>query len=352
MKLAPSENQYGTLLATMERFNAACGWIAEVAFREQCGNKVRLQKLTYYEARKRFGLSSQMTIHAVWKVVEAYKRDKSIQPRFRPHGAISYDDRIMSFKGVEAVSLATLGGRELVPMVLGPYQAGRIDRRHGQADLVYRKRQFFLYLTLDAPEAPPQDIEDYLGLDLGIVNLAVDSDGKVHLGATVEHHRRVHAHRRRNLQRKGTHSARRKLRRLSGRQRRYQADVNHVISKRVVAVAQGTARGIALENLQGIRERATVGRRQRARHHNWAFSQLRAFIEYKAQLAGLPVVLVDPRNTSRTCPECGCVDKRNRPSRAEFRCIECGFAGPADAVAARNIRARAVVMQPMVSDAA
>ncbi|MER3403220.1 MAG: transposase, partial [Armatimonadota bacterium] len=74
--------------------------------------------------------------------------------------------------------------------------------------------------------------------------------------------------------------------------------------------------------------------------------QLRSFIEYKARLAGVPVVIVGPRNTSRTCPACGHVAKANRPTQAQFRCVECGFAGPADTIAARNIASRAVVMRP------
>jgi IS605 OrfB family transposase len=350
VKLAPTSEQAAALLATIERFNAACDWIAAAAFKAQCANRVTLQKRLYYEVRERFGLSAQMTIHAIWKVVDAYKRDKSIQPRFRSHGAISYDERIMSWRGVEAVSLSTLVGRLTIPVTLGAYQEGRVDKRRGQADLIYRKGEFYLYLTLELPEPPPLRVQDYLGIDLGIVNLAVDSDGTVHTGGAVERKRRIHVHIRRNLQRKGTHSARRKLRRIAGRQRRYQADTNHIISKRVVAVAQGSGRGIAIEDLKGIRDRVTVKRRQRARHSNWTFAQLRSFLTYKAQGAGVPVVLVDPRNTSRTCPECGRVDKRNRPSRGEFRCIECGFAGPADAVAARNVRARALVMEPMVPD--
>jgi IS605 OrfB family transposase len=113
-----------------------------------------------------------------------------------------------------------------------------------------------------------------------------------------------------------------------------------------VATAQRTGRGIALEDLTGIRDRVTARRRQRARLHNWLFFQLRSFIEYEARLAVVPVVLVDPRNTSRTCPVCRCIDKRNRPTQARFSCISCGFAAPADVVAARNIRARAAVNQP------
>ena len=110
--------------------------------------------------------------------------------------------------------------------------------------------------------------------------------------------------------------------------------------------AQDTRRGIALDDLQGIRDRITVRRAQRRRPHSGAFAQWRTFIEYKATLAGVPVVLVDPRNTSRTCPASGWIDTRNRPNQASFRCIGCGFAGPADTIAAGNIARRAVVNRP------
>ena len=87
--------------------------------------------------------------------------------------------------------------------------------------------------------------------------------------------------------------------------------------------------------------------------HNWPFFQLRSFIEYKAALAGIPVIPVDPRNTSRECPECGCIDKRNRKSQSEFSCVSCHVAGVADHFAARTIaaRARALVKVPMVGGA-
>lgn len=349
VKLAPAPDQHAALLAMMERFNAACDWLAGIAFRERMANKIELQKLVYYEARERFGLASQLTIRAIGKTVEAYKRDKTIQPRFKPHGAIPYDQRIMSWRGIEAVSLLTLSGRVVVPIRFGAYQHERLDRARGQADLVYRDETFFLYCTIETPEPTPIEAEEYLGVDMGIVNLAVDSDGVVYSGEAVERNRRIFAHRRRNLQRKGTRSAKRKLKMLRRKQARYQTDQNHVISKRVVAIAKDSARGIAIEDLGGIRERTTVRRRQRARHANWAFFQLRSFLEYKARTAGVPCVAVDPRNTSRTCPECGHVDKANRVSQARFVCGQCAFVGVADHVAARNIafRARAAVMLPL-----
>lgn len=358
VKLAPSARQHAALLATMERFNAACDAIAGVAFDRRLANKIALQKLVYYDVRERFGLSSQLTVRAIAKVVEAYKRDKAIRPRFRPHGAVCYDQRIMSWKGIEEVSLLTLEGRELVPVRFGAYQAARMDRRQGQADLILKDGVFYLYVTIDAPEPPPGKPDDYLGLDLGIVNLAVDSDGTTYSGAAIDHKCRVDAHRRRNLQRKGTKAARRKLRQLGRKRSRYQRDINHIISKTVVRNATDTERGIALEDLKGIRDRVTVTRRQRARHGNWSFHQLRSFIEYKAKTAGVLVIAVDPRNTSRTCPECGHCDRANRPNRDRFYCRACGLAAPADWIAARNIRARAAVMRPnegnalKVSDAA
>jgi transposase len=85
--------------------------------------------------------------------------------------------------------------------------------------------------------------------------------------------------------------------------------------------------------------------------HSWSFADLRAKIAYKAALASVPVILVDPRNTSRSCPACGCVDKRNRPDQSTFSCVACGFAGAADHIAAINIGHRGVVNRPNVSDA-
>lgn len=348
VKLTLSTDQHAALLATMKRFNAACDYIARVAFERRLVNKVALQKLVYYQVRERFGLSSQLTVRAIAKVAEAYRPDKTVQPAFRPHGAVCYDQRIMSWKGVEEVSLLTLAGRKLIPVRFGTYQAARLDRRQGQADLVLKDGVFYLYVTIDVSEPPAGEPDDYLGLDLGIVNLAVDSDGTTYSGEAVERHRRIDAHRRRNLQRKGTKAAKRKLRQLGRRRSRYQRNENHRISKAVVQNAKGTRRGLALEDLKGVRDRTerTVRRRQRARHGNWSFHQLRSFVEYKARAAGVRVAVVNPRNTSRTCPECGHCERANRSRRDRFRCQACGLAAPADWIAARNIRARAAVMRP------
>lgn len=346
VKLQPNTDQAQALLRTMERCNAACNAIAAVAFRERTANKIRRQKLIYADIRATFGLSAQLTVRAISQVAEAYKRDQRIQPRFRPQGAIVYDPRVLSWKGRDRVSILTLAGRQLIPVVLDGYHQARMDRIRGQADLIYRDGQFYLAVVVDVPEPPPLQPDDGLGVDLGIVNLTADSDGQTYAGDQVNGLGQRHARLRQRLQKKGTQSAKRLLKKRRRKEARFATDVNHRIAKQRVAKAQATRRGMALEDLTGIRDRITVRRAQRRRQHSWSFHRLRSFIEYQARWAGVPVAFVDPRNTSRTCPPCGLIDKRNRPDQAHFRCIGCGFAGPADTIAAGNIARRAAVNQP------
>ncbi len=102
-----------------------------------------------------------------------------------------------------------------------------------------------------------------------------------------------------------------------------------------------------MEDLGGIRERVnTVNKAQRRELSSWAFYQLRQFVAYKAIIAGVEVQFVDPRNTSRTCPKCGNIDKKNRKSQSKFKCTCCGYVANADINAACNIACRAVVNQP------
>lgn len=349
VKLNPSEEQHTVLVKTMSKFNEACNHIAAIAFEHKCANKINLQKIVYYDVRKQFGLSAQMTIRAIAKVVEAYKRDKSTKPSFRLDGAVVYDQRILSWRGLEAVSILTIEGREIIPVRIGEYQTARMDRVRGQVDLIIRNGIFYLAVVVDVPEETPFDPVGTLGVDLGIVNLATDSDGNVFSGKKVDDTRKRYATLRAGLQSTGTKSAKRHLKKLSGKEQRFHKDVNHCISKTIVTKAKDTLRTIVLENLKGIRNGISVRKAQRSRHHSWGFYQLRQFIEYKSAVAGVPVEFVDPRNTSRTCPSCGCIDKKNRSNRDTFKCIKCGLAGPADYVAAINIAARAIVNTPIVS---
>lgn len=333
LQLLPDAAQETALRATMERFNEAANWIAAQLFARQTTNKITAQQLYYREVRERFGLSAQMAILCIRRVCEAYKRDKSKQPNFRNNAAITYDPRTFRVQKADRVSLLTIEGRISVPFLMGTYQHERFGFAKGQADLVRRKDgTWFLLLTVDLPDGTPIPSTDFLGVDLGIVHLATTSDGDTFTGETVERVRQRHHRNRQRLQRRGTRGTKKRLRRLAGREARFRRHENHRISKRLVALAKGTGRGIALEDLKGIRTRteSRLRKRQRARHTGWAFHQLRAFIEYKARLAGVSVVLVDPRYSSRTCSRCGHCEKANRNSQAEFSCKRCGLTMNAD----------------------
>ncbi len=350
LKLAPTEEQHQALLETMHTFNAAANYVAEIAFSEKTANKFALQKIVYGELRTTYKLAAQLAIRAISKASEAYKRDKSIQPFFTSEGAIVYDPRVMSFKGLNTVSLLTLSGRVLVPFRMGEYQASRRDQIKGQADLIYRQGSFYLAATLEVPTPAPHETSATLGVDLGIINLATDSEGETFSGEGVEKNRKRHHALRQRLQKRGTRSAKRHLKKLSGQEARFKRNTNHVISKRIVSKAKAHGQAIAIEELRHIRKRtdSTVRRSQRNRHTSWSFAQLRSFLSYKAALAGIPLHLVDPRHTSRTCSECGYCDKTNRKSQASFVCQSCGHTGNADRNAAINI-SRAQVMEPIAA---
>src|SRR4051794_34172556 len=108
LQLLPDPDQSARLKATVERFNAAADWLAGVAYQKQLANKYELQKLAYRELRERFALPADMAIRCIAQVVECYKRDKAIRPRFRKHAAVPYSmGKNIGFKGPDRVSIST-----------------------------------------------------------------------------------------------------------------------------------------------------------------------------------------------------------------------------------------------------
>jgi putative transposase len=344
IRLMPDDAQSAKLRNIVERTNEAANWIAGVAFEHQTANVFELRKLAYHEVRENFGLSSQQAQLTIKAVSDTYKRDKSIRVSYRPHAAIAYDPRTMSFKGIDKVSLLTLEGRIVVPFILGKYQADRIGNAKGQCDLVLRKDgKWFLIVTVDVPEGTPIPATDFIGVDLGIAAIATDSDGNAYSGKPIDDVRRKHKLQRRRLGKRNTKGAKKKLKRIAGKEARFRKEENHVISRRIVASAKGTNRGIGLEDLKDIRARITArGGEARNRLGGWAFGQLGSFLDYKARLAGVPVVSIDPRNTSRTCSDCGHCQRSNRKTQGEFSCKACGMSMNADRNAALNIRFKAL----------
>jgi len=348
VKLQPTPEQAQLLRETLEQVNRACNHISRRAWETRTFNQFRLHKLTYSETRTKFDLTAQVVIRAIAKVADAYKVDRKHKRVFRPHGGIAYDSRILNWRMADStVSIWCIGGRQVMPFVTGPRQLELLAHQQGETDLACINGRWFLFAVCEIEEPKPADVTDYLGVDLGIVQIATVSDGEQVAGSGIRNVRSRHLRLRSKLQRIRSHAAKRKLRRLSGREARFGAWVNHNVSRRIVDTAKGTGRGIALEQLTHIRARITARRSQRSTLHSWSFAELRGFIEYKAQRAGVPVVAVDPRDTSRTCPACGHIDKANRKSQSQFSCVACGCAGNADHFAAIEISRRAVVSLPI-----
>ena len=342
VRLLPEPDQAILLRDTLERCNAACDWLAGLSHSTGTRRQYDLHKLAYADMRAKFGLAAQVAVRCIAKVADSLKAgDKTTQRAFYRHAAQPYDERIFRFlPNIDAVSIWTLAGRQIVPFACGVQQRELLKEAKGQVDLMFVRGKWMLSATCELVETPLIGADDAIGIDMGIVNLAVDDAGKSYSGAEIENVRRRQHSRRRALQKVGTRSSKRALRRASGKQARFQRHSNHVLSKTIVADAERGRCLIALEDLGGIRDRVQAKRHQRARMANWGFAELRGLIEYKAALKGVAVVLIDPRNTSRGCSCCGLIDKRNRPSRDKFQCIGCGVAAPADHNAARNIRQR------------
>lgn len=354
VKLQPTEEQAALLLETLETANAACNQISEVAWENKVFSQFKIHRLVYYDIRERFSLSAQVTVRCISKVADAYKLDRKVKRTFKPRGAIAYDDRVLKwYANRQEVSIWTVGGRQKVAFAAGQPQLELLQHQRGESDLAYIRGEWYLFGTCETEDPEELDPESVLGVDFGIKNIATTSDGEKFVGNQLNNIRRRRRKQRKKIQKVGTKSARRKLKRLSGKEHRHATHVNHVISKQIVEQAQDTNRAIALEELQGVRERVTVRKSQRDDLHSWSFHQLGQFITYKAKRAGVPVIFVDPRYTSQACNKCGSIDKRNRKAQDSFLCIECGHAAHADINAALNISVRggAAVNPPIVSDA-
>jgi putative transposase len=362
VRLLPDEQSGNALEATLALCNAAATQVAATAQSRAVFRNWDLRKITYPGLRE-LGLSSQTAQHVIKKVADAYatraanakagnygaknsaryRRIMGMPIAFRPHAAQPYDDRVLSWDHQSrTVSIWTVAGRKLIPFAGAPEHLGLLAaHRKGESDLIRdRQGRWFLAATIDTPTPAVTAPDGFLGVDMGMVNLATTSDGTNWSGGAVTARRKKNHRVRRSLQKRGTKSAKRRLKARSGREQRFARDVNHRISKTIVETAERTGRGVAVENLTGIRTRVRHRKPQRSTFHTWAFAQLGAYLAYKTARAGVAFIQVDPRNTSRQCSTCGHVEKNNRTDQATFACRSCGVSLHADHNAAINIAAR------------
>jgi IS605 OrfB family transposase len=348
LRLQPKSEQAHLLQQTLQKHTACFNAVAQEGFTTSCSNGVELHKRTYYPLRASYpDLPAQLVCAARVRATEAVKsaldRRKKGRKTSTPRAhlcPIRYDQRSYWVKWeTMTCSLATTNGRVELPFVVPPYAAKYIGGKVCSADLCYRKGRYTLHVVVSIPDPVVAPSGEVVGIDLGLNRPAVTSN-KHFLGERrwKEQERRIFRLRRK-LQAKGTKSAKRHLRKLSGKLLRQRKDHDHVLSKRIV---QHTPAGstIVVENLTHIRSRAKMKKKTETqrRLHSWSFAQFHAFLTYKAQEKGITVVKVDPRHTSQTCSKCGHQARNNRRSQSLFLCRECGYYLNADLNASLNIR--------------
>lgn len=351
VRVETAPDQSKTLSDTCSAYLDCCNMVSKTVWEHRTLSQKTLNRLVYRRLRDEYRVGAQMAQSSIIRVIGNYRTIKAMhgspwttsQPKYHSPGYDLVWNRDYSILKDGRLSVSTIDGRIKVPVdwthVPQQYRHGKF----GTARLLNRNGKWFLLIpsTVELPE--PSQPQQVVGVDLGIRFLATsyDSDGHTDFydGKEVkskrEHYKRLRA----SLQKRGTRSARRRLREIGKRENRWMRDVNHQVSKALVS-RQSKPTLFALENLEGVRHATEKARVQdRYVQVSWAFYQLRQMIEYKAKKAGHSVIAVDPRHTSKTCPKCGTVRKANRDKRLhEYHCSNCGYRSNDDRVAAMNIQ--------------
>jgi putative transposase len=324
------------IVATMEEYSKAVSYIADNSYKAQICKRYDLHHLCYYDTRDRFSLPSQFVINAIRvasQTLKSVKTSKGGKPSFKTFLPLPFDKRTFTFS-FDKVRLTTIAGRIDVPLDIPEYYWKYLDWRPQTAQIVKTKNGLYIHITFSRDVAIPCINGKTIGVDVGINHVAVTSNRQFFRGEEVKRYRIRFKRLRAKLQAKGTRSSRKLLRKLSGKERRFKAWVNHNISKTIV---DGCEAGdtIVLENLKGIRRNR--GRKFNFWLHGWSFYQLQNFIEYKGVRKGIRTIKVNPYQTSQLCSRCKNLGSR---SRGFFVCSHCGYSLNADLNASFNLAKR------------
>ena len=209
----------------------------------------------------------------------------------------------------------------------------------GTLRITVKNGKYVAQIAYEVVENPKVDSTKAMGVDLGIKCPAVIVHEN---GATkfVGNGRQIKQVRRRyNSQRKKLmkHKKMKALKKLGNKENRWMRDVDHKISRSIVNEAIKNNIGIIkLEALSGIRSTTSKSRKNNHSLHSWSFYRLAQFIEYKARIAGIQIIYVNPAYTSQRCPYCGSV---NHADDRRYVCENCGYHSHRDRIGAVNILA-------------
>jgi IS605 OrfB family transposase len=339
---------------TLQGFADACNQILEVAKRENCRNATKLHHLTYYTVKLTTGLKANHVCQAIRRVVGNMKAVKQVH-KFRPT-SISLDARVFTYRESDQhVGITLMSKKVWLPLSIGNYQLALLRGQTPTSATLVKRRSgdYYIQIAVELDTPPTGKTPKVIGVDMGRRDIATTSTFQAWNGSQLQATRDRYSKVRASLQSKRTRGSRRLLKRLSGKEARFQKNINHSISRQLVNEAKAIDAALAFEDLTDIRKFLNTQPRnktERRRTNNWAFYQLRMFVTYKAVLAGVPVVFVPPAYTSQTCSRCHHVHPEKGKSYRNgkvFKCGHCGLEADADWNAANNIATLgAVVNQP------
>jgi IS605 OrfB family transposase len=353
-KLNPTHEQAELLLETGRAFCRACNHVSDIVFETHELSQIKLQKLVYADLRALYNMPSQMACNIVRQVIGSYRTINSnqnewIKPTYRHKGYMLSWNRDYSLTS-DCFSINTLKGR-----IKLSYDKGGMEKyfdntwTFGAAKVVNKHGKWYLHISMSKEFKQLDDhyVANVVGVDLGINfnATAYGSNGKTtfYSGKHIKQKRGHYKNIRKQLQKRQTPSARRRLKTIGSRENRWINDVNHCISKALVdSNPRNTA--FVLEDLTGIRN-ATEKIRIKDRYVSvsWAFCDLRQKLEYKAKMNRDKVIVVEPKYTSQTCPKCGHTERANRDKKKHiFCCKNCRYTSNDDRIGAMNLHRKGI----------
>lgn len=346
LRLPVTTQDLASLKNTMLEYKKGYAIATTLGWDEGKTHRAVVHNLSYARIRKETKLPSQLTCSSINKAAETLKALKTLKAKGKKvskpdmrRASIRYDARssTINLKTGKA-SLSTIDGRKKVEFQVPDFFKVEQDYKVCSADLVQNnKGRFFLHVVVEVPKPEATNTGHCIGVDLGVTRPMVTSDNKFYGKKHWKHVKQRYFNLQRSLSSKGTPSAKRHLKKLSGKVRRFTRDCDHVLSKKLVTgVLPGDK--VILEHLTNIRERMKGNKALKRRLHTWSFAQLQSFIEYKASFKGVLVEYVNPAYTSQACSCCGHVSKSNRKTQSLFKCVSCSYMLNADLNASKNIK--------------
>ena len=334
---------------TMHAYLKACNFVSRYVYKTGILKNSSVSRFCYSHLREIFGLKAQMACSVIRTVITQYEIIRKnghswTLAKFKNpvlelvHGRdyTLFPDRI-SINTLEKRTRFSMDRKYIGNLLNSSYEFGTIR-------LIKRNGVHYCHLpvTFKVAQICENEIEHIVGIDRGINFLMVTYDDKgkttFYPGRYIKDVRDHYARLYRALQMKGTPSARRRLKRIGGRENRWMRDVNHCISKALVQRYPKSTLFV-LEDLTGIRASLEIVMHEcRRTRVSWAYGQLETFIKYKATKKGQMVINVDSHYTSQRCPKCGHIEASNRDrSQHLFCCRKCGYRSNDDRIASMNL---------------